>query len=467
MNLILVWAWWTWMSGVAWILHNLWYTKNIVCLDKNESELTKKLESNWIKTIIWQNKYIPEITDHVIYSEACINSPEVQKAKSYTRNPKEQRFIWNYFDFLWELSKYFTTVWVAWTNWKSSTTAITIHTAKNNLEKFWLWILWALVPDLNWNNFYVNDQKKEELKNIFDYIFTWKWLNYDLIKKYVFILEACEYKRHFLKLDIDRWIITNIELDHTDYYKDFDDYKLAFQQFSEKTKNKILFCPPKKGESHEISWLGISKNKFINTTIQNFNFKHLFWEHNNQNWTFALELITQLKPNTNKEKIIKDIENFKWLRRRLEFFKKTKNGTMIFSDYWHMSSSIKHCHKALKQKYWDKNLVAIFQPHQINRVLRERNKFWKVLKLFDETIIYDIYAARENLEEQINQFSELKLKKANSINDLWEFFAQSCGWKYTTKKVDIFDRINSWKNNEIITIFSAWDLDFIVRNFLQ
>ncbi|MBO4515912.1 hypothetical protein J5751_00295 [bacterium] len=48
---------------------------------------------------------------------------------------------------------------------------------------------------------------------------------------------------------------------------------------------------------------------------------------------------------------------------------------MLFSDYGHMSTSIKLCHEALKQHFPDKKLIAIFQPHQINRVLREWNEF--------------------------------------------------------------------------------------------
>lgn len=466
MNLVLVWAWWTWMSWVAWILHNLWYTKDLICVDSTESELTQKLSSQWIKVIIWDNKYSPEITDHVIYSEACVNSPEVLQAKSYKRRPKEQRFIWNYFDFLWEISKYFTTVWITGTNWKSTTTSLAVYTARKYLKNFSLWILWALVPDLDNNNYFVNSDKKNEIKNIFDYIFTGKWLDYSLIKKYIFILEACEYKRHFLKLDIDRWIITNIELDHTDYYKDLEDYKSAFLQFSKRIKNKILTT------SNLSFWTKQSEDekaithKLIKTNIRNFNFKHLFGEHNNQNWTLVFELIKKLNPSVDDAKLTDTIQNFKWLRRRLELIQTTKNGTLIFSDYWHMASSIKLCHEALKNKYPNKKIIAIFQPHQINRILRERESFQKSLKLFDEVIIYDIYAARENLIEQLDNFKHLNIENANTISELWNIFAKNCGGKYIENIDEILNKISHWKNNEIIAIFSAWDIDFLIRNSL-
>ncbi|MDD3049390.1 MAG: Mur ligase family protein [Bacilli bacterium] len=60
------------------------------------------------------------------------------------------------------------------------------------------------------------------------------------MKKWNFFVEACEYKRHFLYLDLDYAIITSLELDHTDYYKDMKDYLSAFQQLISKVKNKIF-----------------------------------------------------------------------------------------------------------------------------------------------------------------------------------------------------------------------------------
>jgi len=46
-NIVLVWAGWTGMSAVAWILSELWYDKELICLDWNQSELTDKLQKKW------------------------------------------------------------------------------------------------------------------------------------------------------------------------------------------------------------------------------------------------------------------------------------------------------------------------------------------------------------------------------------------------------------------------------------
>jgi UDP-N-acetylmuramate-alanine ligase len=83
-----------------------------------------------------------------------------------------------------------------------------------------------------------------------------------------------------------------------------------------------------------------------------------------------------------------------------------------------MASSIKICHEAIKEKYPEKEITAIFQPHQINRILRERNDFSDALKLFDNIYIYDIYAARENLQEQLQNFKSNKTENISTLVEL-------------------------------------------------
>ena len=56
-----------------------------------------------------------------------------------------------------------------------------------------------------------------------------------------FVLESCEYKRHFLAYYPQYAIITNIELDHVDYYKDMEDYRSAFETFANQVKKRCSF----------------------------------------------------------------------------------------------------------------------------------------------------------------------------------------------------------------------------------
>ena len=149
MHIVIVWAWGSWISNLAHIIWDLWY-KNLVAIDAQESQITTALKDKWIPVKIGHWKYDIKDDDIVIYSEATKDSPEVQNAFTLNKEHHLPLKIWNYFEFLWELSKYFRTVWIAGTNGKSSSTSLAIFAWKNCMPELGLWIVWALVPDL-WN----------------------------------------------------------------------------------------------------------------------------------------------------------------------------------------------------------------------------------------------------------------------------------------------------------------------------
>jgi len=118
------------MSGIAGILYDLGFT-NIICIDSTQSQLTDNLEKKGLKVIIGHGKYTPTIEDAIIYSEAVAESIEIQTARNLVIEHKKMMLIMNYFQFLGEISKYFTTIGIAGTNGKSSTTALAIYGAKD------------------------------------------------------------------------------------------------------------------------------------------------------------------------------------------------------------------------------------------------------------------------------------------------------------------------------------------------
>ena len=103
------------------------------------------------------------------------------------------------------------------------------------------------MPDLDNNSYAINHKKQKQIKTIFDYILHTKRSHelqhqaFKYIKTLYFFVEACEYKRHFLHLDLDYALITSLELDHTDYYKDMKDYRKAFQQLLANVKQCIRY----------------------------------------------------------------------------------------------------------------------------------------------------------------------------------------------------------------------------------
>ncbi len=455
MKILLVWAWWTGMSWVAGILNDLWYT-NIVCIDSTQSELTDKLKAKGLKVIIGHGKYKVQLGDVIIYSEAVAECEEVREARKIMKTNKKVMVILNYFQFLGEVSKYFTSIGFAGTNGKSSSTALAIHTAKRLLPNFGLGILWALVPGFNTQSYVVNTKAKKDIRNIFDYIFSGKALDYKNTKKRMFFVEACEYKRHFLYLDLDYAMITSLELDHTDYYKDIKDYLSAYETLLTKVRHKVLL--PK--------WLKLKSKNIQEISIKEIPFNHIRGKHNDVNGSLILELMTKLCKEP-KTKILSTMKTFWWLRRRMEYLKTNENGAKIFTDYWHMASSLELGYMALKQKFPGKKLFVIFQPHQINRIVTGRQDFIKTLKKYDHILIYDIYAARENIKDFIDHHVFIKNMKIKTLEDLGNHFAKECWGTYITDFSLITKTIQQIQKDTVIVVYSAWDIDYKLRKFLE
>ncbi len=97
------------------------------------------------------------------------------------------------------------------------------------------------MPQLDNKNYWLNHNAKDDIKKIFEYILDGKQTAWDesLRKKYRLVIEADEFNRHFLYLDTDYAIVLNAELDHSDIYKNDDEYFEAFHKFGTKVKKNI------------------------------------------------------------------------------------------------------------------------------------------------------------------------------------------------------------------------------------
>lgn len=437
------------MSGIAGMFLDCGYT-NIIWVDTAVSQLTQNLEKRWIPITYGHGKITIHPGDAVIYSAAAVDSPEVKQAKEIASSYSKGMLVANYFEFLGEISKYFVSIGIAGTNGKSSTTALMIHAASKSLPDCAGWILGALVPSL-WNqSYYINPTHKSFIANVLHHICTGKWLDTTQLKKYLFIIEACEYRRHFLHLDLDYTIITNIELDHTDYYKDEADYIDAFTSLIDRTKRKVFVAD-------DITVRSDDKVQKIKTQSQNIS--HLS-NHNDTNGSLVQACLETVKPNTIDRKTARS--NFAGLRRRMEYLGEV-NTNPIYTDYAHMASSIDAIYQLMRFKHPDKKLVCIFQPHQAQRVLQDRDHFTSVMKQFDQAYIYDMYTARENLEELTQKFS----KKANNVTELWQLFAAQCNAPYYTSIKQLQSIITTTAQDSIIILCTAGDADFQLRQILK
>ena len=227
------------------------------------------------------------------------------------------------------------------------------------------------------------------------------------------VLESCEYRRHFLEYDPYITIVTNVDLDHVDYYKDMDDMKSAYVSLINNTRTKALVCIDDKEAStlvnDKIIFYGtddkayykakniISNNKgitfdyYIGSELKGTYTLPIFGQHNLLNTLAVLSLTNEL--NMDLDSVINSLKTFKGAKRR--FNEEFINNYVFIDDYAHHPNEVNAVIDAVKQKYDGYRLYAFFQGHTFSRVKEFYKDFAKVLSKCDEVILVKISKARE------------------------------------------------------------------------
>ncbi len=221
-------------------------------------------------------------------------------------------------------------------------------------------------------------------------------------KSNIFVVEACEYERSFLNIKPNILVITNIEKDHLDYYKDMDDIEAAFSEMALQTDNFIV-C-----NLNEISVSNILKKKYKAKVVDYTQYLEkvpklsVSGEHNRMNAAATLAVADFL--NIKEEEAQKSIAQFSGTWRRLEKRGKTKNGTIVYDDYAHHPTEIKASIEALRELYpvGEKKITILFQPHLYSRTKALFNDFAKSFKGADNIFLLPIFFAREEKDENIS-----------------------------------------------------------------
>lgn len=192
----------TGMSALAQILFDLGY--EVMGSDKPDHFFTEKpLIERGIKILPFNKDNIKE--DMLIVQGNAFSDTNEEVVRAKELNLK----IYTYQEMVGKLTKMFNTITVAGCHGKTTTSAMLSHVLNN--------IVGA--------NYLIGDGSGYAIKEN----------NY-------FVLEACEYKRHFLSYTPQYAIITNIELDHIDYYKDIDDYIDAFREYANNAEKMVIAC---------------------------------------------------------------------------------------------------------------------------------------------------------------------------------------------------------------------------------
>lgn len=239
--------------------------------------------------------------------------------------------------------------------------------------------------------------------------------NYRMGNGDYFLVEACEYKRNFLRYHPNIIILTNLEAEHLDYYKDLEDYKSAFKDFIAKLPEDGYLIANADDEnvldviksySGNVITFG-SKNPDADFILRGnkiekagefvgeFNLS-VPGDFNMMNSLSALVLGQIL--HIEREKIIDALNKFTGAWRRFELIGDF-NKIMLINDYAHHPTAIESTIKATKERYPDKKVCCIFQPHQYNRTKNFLPEFANSFKEADSVIIPNIYQVRDKQED--------------------------------------------------------------------
>ena len=248
-----------------------------------------------------------------------------------------------------------------------------------------------------------------------------------------FALESCEYKRHFLNYTPYYLIITNIDLDHVDYFKDINDVIDAYNSLANKTVKKVImygddpYTGNLKLDKKPITY-GLSSNNDVIAKNIEYNENGIKFEvyiNGNLFGKFDLplygehQLLDSLAVITtcylegiDSKEIQNNLKKFKGAKRR--FSEESINDSIIIDDYAHHPNEIKATMNAIKQKYPNKNIVAIFQPHTFTRTEEFANDIAKYLNIANYAYVLDIHPAREKQEDYPSITSNIIIDKLNN-----------------------------------------------------
>ncbi|HIQ90176.1 MAG TPA: UDP-N-acetylmuramate--L-alanine ligase [Candidatus Coprosoma intestinipullorum] len=233
-----------------------------------------------------------------------------------------------------------------------------------------------------------------------------------------FVLEACEYKRHFLAYHPYYAIITNIDLDHVDYYQDIDDVISAYTEYANNAEKMVIACGDDPythslevdkpifyygldedndiiAKEVEYTENGTSFDVFIEDNYYGHFDLKLFGKH------MLLDALAVISfcyyERLEAKEVSKTLKTFEGAKRRFTEYPVLDN--IVIDDYAHHPAEIRATLKAVNQKYPDKKTVVVFGPHTYSRTKAFKDDYIDVLSKVDKAYIMDIYGARENQED--------------------------------------------------------------------
>lgn len=230
-----------------------------------------------------------------------------------------------------------------------------------------------------------------------------------------FVVESDEFNRHFTAYHPTYSIITNIEAEHMEIYKDVDDIRNTFEIFANQTKDFIIA----NGDNEEVRKINyktkvyfygfndnndiVIKNMVLNPDGSKFNLTFngedlgsfeipLYGKHMVMNSAAAIVMCKNI--GISLDSIRESLKKFKNAKRR--FAIEEYNGSIIVDDYAHHPTEIRVTLEGVRQKYPNKRLVVVFAPNTYSRTKDFTKEFVEAFKIADKTYLTEIDCNRED-----------------------------------------------------------------------
>lgn len=283
-----------------------------------------------------------------------------------------------------------------------------------------------------------------------------------------FVTEACEYRNSFKYLHSDFAVITNIEADHLDYYKTFENVKNAFISFANSSKNVVVWnnrwlkevvnsnlifvgtkksdtffvCNIKRNASGKYSYIIKCNNEELAKISLNYPGVHLVKD---SACAFAVAYMLGIDVTL----ITDAICSYKGVKRRFELIGRTKFNIPIIADYAHHPKEIESTIKSCKMIY--KRIMCVFQPHTYTRTRELMTEFVRCFDGVEDIVVYKTYEARE---QYMNEGSARTLYDKIYIENK----------RYFDSASDMLNYVENSDNFDLILVLGAGDIYEYFKN---
>ncbi len=238
------------------------------------------------------------------------------------------------------------------------------------------------------------------------------------------VVEACEYRRDFLHLKPNVLIITNVEYEHVDYYRDLADVQAAFRTLAQTVPHDGFIIADTSNKNivpilGEVEATVVDYRPKLDLTLA----LHQPGLHNRMNAAAATAAARSI--GIDAETCKTALENFAGTWRRFEykgtFMTDDRGAIPVFDDYAHHPTEIAATIAGVRDQYPNRHLTVVFQSHTYSRTHELFADFVTALAKADTVYLLPIYAAREeNTSGVTSEQLAAALKKKKVLVEVFE-----------------------------------------------